>query len=87
MKQQRRNWWKWNKNLFEVKKAGIWPKRSVPSVILNVRQRQKKVNWKLTSLVSVQQWDSLLGVREVFEHAARAALARKKKRKGGCVMI
>jgi GTPase SAR1 family protein len=28
-----------------------------------------------------------LGVREVFEHAARAALARKKKRKGGCVMI
>jgi GTPase SAR1 family protein len=28
-----------------------------------------------------------LGVREVFEHAARAALARKKKRKGGCIMI
>jgi Ras family protein A len=27
------------------------------------------------------------GVREVFEHAARAALARKKKRKGGCIMI
>ncbi len=29
----------------------------------------------------------VLGVREVFEHAARAALARKKKRKGGCIMI
>ena len=27
------------------------------------------------------------GVREVVEHAARAALARKKKRKGGCIMI
>lgn len=27
------------------------------------------------------------GVREVFEHAARAALARKKKRKGGCCLI
>ena len=29
----------------------------------------------------------LLGVREVFEHAARAALARKKKRSGRCVLI
>ncbi|CAF1146721.1 unnamed protein product [Adineta ricciae] len=27
------------------------------------------------------------GVREVFEHAARAALARKKKRSGRCVLI
>jgi len=27
------------------------------------------------------------GVREVFEFAARAALARKKKRKGGCLLF
>lgn len=27
------------------------------------------------------------GVREVFEYAARAALARKKKRKGACLLI
>jgi hypothetical protein len=30
---------------------------------------------------------SVLGVREVFEFAARAALARKKKRKGGCLLF
>jgi Ras family protein A len=29
----------------------------------------------------------VLGVREVFEFAARAALARKKKRKGGCLLF
>jgi hypothetical protein len=29
----------------------------------------------------------LLGVREVFEFAARAALARKRKRKGGCLLL
>lgn len=32
-------------------------------------------------------FSSSSGVREVFEFAARAALARKKKRKGGCLLF
>jgi hypothetical protein len=32
-------------------------------------------------------FDSLLGVREVFEFAARSALMRKRKRKGGCSLL
>ena len=85
-RQRRKNWWKWNRNLYAAKKVATWPTRSAPLATWNAQQRRKKVRDTPTSQ-SLFLCRLLSGVREVFEHAARAALARKKKRKGGCVLI
>lgn len=55
---------------------------------LECSAKTKEGNWSfIESMALLNIRFFCLGVREVFEFAARSALMRKRKRKGGCLLF